>query len=466
MHELDQDAYFSPLHPKGDALKELLELGQKYKVVRKQRADANTEAQSSVPSVRSQFGVAFKWVTEKNLRKKKGAKQLEADAVTELKAGRPQLLEFCKKHRMSLEDQLDYIWTLHDAEHDIERLDKSLLDLLAEAAHLECCTLDEVECTNQGHQCAKIYNGILEFHGHSRHQFCYDLYETLKYGRRKGNAFMVVGGKDTGKTTVTQPLEHIYHTMKTPQSDSFCPLETIRGHDILLWQDFRYNPGHPKKEEVKLRLDIGTWNRLLEGLPTPIGVPKSDGSKTDFVYTENAPLIATGPFVPTGYKDGVPNEFETEQITCRIKFWHFRRPQTDDASLNRGFKPCPLCWSRWLLGCAAEHWQVYGSEQDHLLQKVMHIKSGALQGCASAPEVPCPGEVNALEEDAACDEEALQVLQDLERAEASTTAASSNAPPPSAPDLFQQLASLVEWRSKGLLSEQEFAQAKKKLLLE
>ena len=67
MHELDQDAYFSPLHPKGDALKELLELGQKYKVVRKQRADANTEAQSSVPSVRSQFGVAFKWVTEKNL---------------------------------------------------------------------------------------------------------------------------------------------------------------------------------------------------------------------------------------------------------------------------------------------------------------------------------------------------------------------------------------------------------------
>ena len=105
----------------------------------------------------------------------------------------------------------------------------------------------------------------------------------MKFGRRKGNAFMIVEGKDTGKTTVSQPIEDIYKTMKCPQADSFCPLEKIRGHDVLLWQDFRFNPGHPQREEVGLRLDIGTWNRLLEGLPTEIGVPKTDGRSDGLV---------------------------------------------------------------------------------------------------------------------------------------------------------------------------------------
>ena len=162
------------------------------------------------------------------------------------------------------------------------------------------------------------------------------IFETLKHGRRKGNAVMIVGGKDTGKTTVTEPARSIFHSMNTPQSDSFCPLQDCRGHELFLWQDFRYSPGHPHKEEQGLRLDEGTWNRLLEGLPTRIGVSKSDGNRADFVYDEDAAFIFTGPFRLVAYRNGFPNDNETEQLTCRMRYVHLQQPAP--VQLDRSFK--------------------------------------------------------------------------------------------------------------------------------
>lgn len=383
VHELDASPYFSPGHPQGDKLRELLRLGGKYKRVRAARSQA-ASGSASVP-VRSHFGIVFNWVTEHGLRKRKGAVQLEADAVTELQAGRPQLLDFCKRHRTCLEDQLDHIWSMHSATERLERLGKSRLDLLIDAASLGASPQELTKlCRNGACMCERQYESILHYQGISSANLRHDLFETLNIGRRKGNALMLVGGRDTGKTTVTQPSEEIYQTMKCPQSDSFCPLEDIRGHELLLWHDFRYSPGHPR--EPGLRLDIGTWNRLLEGLPCPIGVPKSDGSKKDFVYTEDAPLIATGPFQPTGYKDGVPNDKETEQLTCRMKFVHFKRPAPDD--VDRGFKACPVCWSRWLLKGEIHYRQACGESLGTSLGKVAE----ALFGIAPLlPSVPVSG---------------------------------------------------------------------------
>ena len=88
--------------------------------------------------------------------------------------------------------------------------------------------------------------------------------------------------------------------------------------ELLLWQDLRYAPGHPSKEEQGLRIDEGTWNRLLEGLPTLIGVPKSAGAR-DFVYTEDAGFVFTDPFELTAWRNGVPDEYETVQLTTRLQ---------------------------------------------------------------------------------------------------------------------------------------------------
>ena len=216
---------------------------------------------------------------------------------------------------------------------------------------------------------------------------------------------------------MTQPSELVFETMKCPQSDSFCPCEGIRGHDLLLWQDFRYNPGHPKEKEQGLRLDIGTWNRLLEGLPTPIGVPKTDGARMDFVYDEDAPLIATGPFIPTGYKDGVPDDKETEQITCRMKFFHFTRPAPQ--GLNRNFKPCALCWSRWVLEGEIEWRRANNQALEGFLAKVAAKLGGPLvpvvpAPCSSAPTIaPVPPATTTQDAE---DEEALDAMHELELA--------------------------------------------------
>ena len=192
------------------------------------------------------------------------------------------------------------------------------------------------------------------------------IYESLKHGRMKGNALMLVGPKDTGKTTVIQPAAKIYHCMDTPQSDSFCPLQDIRGHELFLWQDLRYNPGHPHKEEQGLRIDEGTFNRFLEGLPVRIGVAKVDG-RSDFVYTEDAAFLFTGPYKFVAYRNGFPDAKETEQLDARVQYVLFARPAP--TQLDRSFQPCALCWSQWVLEGELAWERARGLQLDEVIAK-------------------------------------------------------------------------------------------------
>ena len=89
IYELDPTPFHSSRHPQGDLLRELLRRGEKYIQVRTGKAAATDSIQ-----IRSQFGITYKWIIEHGLRKRAGAVQLQIDAVRELKAGHPQLLEF------------------------------------------------------------------------------------------------------------------------------------------------------------------------------------------------------------------------------------------------------------------------------------------------------------------------------------------------------------------------------------
>ena len=123
--------------------------------------------------------------------------------MTERKAGRPQLLEFCKTHRSCLEDQLDYIWSLEGARAKIQRLDKTRSELLVEAASLHLLPAEiPTKCNNCTGQCQDCYQSVLRHHAVDSLHFRHELYATLSIGRRKGNALMIVGSRDTGKTTV------------------------------------------------------------------------------------------------------------------------------------------------------------------------------------------------------------------------------------------------------------------------
>ena len=96
-------------------------------------------------------------------------------------------------------------------------------------------------------------------------------------------------------------------------------------------------------------------------------MPKSAGAR-DFVYTEDAGFVFTGPFELTAWRNGVPDEYETDQLTTRLQYITFRRL----APPRRGkpMKHCSLCWSRWLLR-GEVMWQIqHDHELDDFAQRV------------------------------------------------------------------------------------------------
>ena len=76
------------MHPKGDELKELLEVGEKLRHARASKRKL-AESDTAKPKVKSLFGTVFNWVVDNKLRGSAGSLQLQADATTELQAGRP-----------------------------------------------------------------------------------------------------------------------------------------------------------------------------------------------------------------------------------------------------------------------------------------------------------------------------------------------------------------------------------------
>ena len=448
LHELDQSPYVSPLHPQGDALKELLAIGDKCQNARA----VKTSSEPGAGQVRSQFGCVYQWVVEKQLRGAKGAKRLQADAVKELNAGRPKLVEFVKKNKTCLEDQLSFCWELHDAANHLARMEQTRMEVLLEAA-----SSTQAVCVNDQSKCADVYNQMLDHQGVDNTVFRHMLVAALQHGRHKGNAVMIVGGTNTGKTTITQPADLIYRCMPTPQSDSFCPLQDIRGFEVFLWHDLRYNPGHPHKDEQGLRIDEGTWNRFLEGLPTRIGVSKSDAPHADFVYGQDAAFISTGPFNMAAYRNGKPDATETEQLGTRVNYIEFKRPSPHTLS---SCKPCALCWSRWLLEGELE-WQ----HTQGVTPSAFWLKVATALGQSRASRVALPfASTTATASNAPQGQTPSSAAATLTSRNATTSSSSGSAGQvaPGTP-FFNQLSSLIDWRAKGFISDTEFVNAKRKL---
>ena len=448
VHELDPKPYYSPLHPGGDELKELLLVGEKLRVARAaKRKLAEPEAASVKPEVKSLFGTAFNWIVDNAYKGTTGALQLQYDATTELQAGRPRLLEFVRKHRNDLEDQIAFVWELLEAPARLKRFSTPRQELLFQAAAPSlAASMHKQQCANSSCGCASLYESILAFQDVSSVDFRHAIYDCLTAGREKGNALMIVGGKDCGKTTISQPSAAIFKSMPTPQADSFCPLQNCRGYELFLWQDFRYNPGHPRKDDQGLRIDEGTWNRLLEGLPTLIGVPKTDAGRGDFVFDEDVAFLFTGPFELSAYKNGVLDARETEQLATRIKYVRFDRPAPPRS--GKAPKPCAFCWSRWILYGQLLWMRDHSVPLDEFFKKV---ETMALGGSVPS-DAPTPSLAVSS-----------PVVASTTGAPVASAPVSSSFASPSAQDIFEKLSKLIEWRSSGHLTESEFVESKRVL---
>ena len=98
--------------------------------------------------------MVFNWVTDKELRGRQGAVQLQVDAADEFQNGNPQLLNFVKRHRHDLQDQIDFVWELRNASKRFERMATPRSELLLQAATTRVCS-------NGTGRCAQVYDAIL-----------------------------------------------------------------------------------------------------------------------------------------------------------------------------------------------------------------------------------------------------------------------------------------------------------------
>ena len=147
----------------------------------------------------------------------------------------------------------------------------------------------------------------------------------------------------------------------------------------------------------------------------------------------------------TASKDGVADEYETVQLTCRMTYWHFSRPAPEQR--NRDFKACAGCWSRWLLQGEVEWQAAHGISPDEFIAKA----SAALSRGRTTP-----GSSSAGHEPPSTPPRAPPAAAPL-------LPVGSAGGQTGAQAFFEQLSQLMAWRQAGLLSDSEFANAKRVL---
>ena len=176
---------------------------------------------------------------------------------------------------------------------------------------------------------------------------------------------------------------------------------------------------------------------------------KTDGSRADFVFDDDVAFLFTGPFHLTAWKNGQPDQHETDQLATRMKYVHFARPAPPRQ--GKALKPCPFCWSRWVLLGQLFWLRQCGHPLDEFMAKVAAaLEPTEPQPAATArPSVKQAGD--AVQPNGRCSAEPQLVPVTSSRHEGATS------------EFYEQLASIMEWRRAGHLSESEFVEAKRRL---
>ena len=244
--ELDAEIFLSPDHPRGDALRRLLEAGARSSQNRQgppKRARGGDAGGGGPKRIR--VADVYELVRAGGFRH---ALALQAHAEGLARQGDSALAEFCTTHgTVRLQDHLNAAWAVIDAPCAMAAA-PTRLGKLRECAASRSCICDGTWKAGAAF--------VLENNGEDVRRFGRYICRALAIGAKRGANIAVIGVPGSGKSTILQPLESIFHTLPPPQEGSTFPLSGLPDAEILLWQDFEFHPGTMSFMDM-LRLLVG-----------------------------------------------------------------------------------------------------------------------------------------------------------------------------------------------------------------
>ena len=226
LHGIDADPYFSPLHPKGEAVAEFLRraAGSHNRLQHRARQPdgEDNKKRERCPSI-------FDIVKEHGIS---SPLQLQARACSEAAEGRSALAEFCTKHDAKLPEILANAVAVMEAPTRLAQIRTTLMEKLESAANETCC------CNGCWADGAKE---LLERNHISCSTFCAAMRRALELGALRGVNIACVGERGCGKSTLLEPLEKIFNCFPKPQAGSTFALAHLLDCDVMVWQDYLHD---------------------------------------------------------------------------------------------------------------------------------------------------------------------------------------------------------------------------------
>lgn len=214
-------------------------------------------------------------------------------------------------------------WKMVNAEQELERDNKSRLDLLAEAKS----SVDEC-----GGRWLELARETLAKNNINETDFASSVFKLLEKGRGKHRNIMLVGKSNCAKTFMLLPLKKIYRCFTTPTKGTFNWVGAEKSECVLL-NDFRWC------EKV---IPWSDFLNLLEGEEIHIQVPKTHFSE-DPVWSADTPIFATSKSKIRKYEGGEIDEVETEMMETRWKVFLFKQQYSKEDVVE--VMPCKKCFA-------------------------------------------------------------------------------------------------------------------------
>ena len=249
-------------------------------------------------------------------------------AKRQMKAGDVEFARYVLgKDERSRTSLLKTAWKMENAESDLERCNKTRMELLTDALNGPCvdgCSRSWLGAALDNLIRNKISVG--EFAGSVR--------TLLQLGRGKGRNIMIIGESGRGKTFMIKPLLTIFKCFATPSRGTFNWVGADQA-EVLWLNDFRWS------EQV---IPWSDFLNLLEGEAIHVPVPKTHFTE-DPLWTKDTAIFATSKGKIRKCEKGQIDEIETEMMDRRWKYFFFKCEVEDEVK----FVPCPKCFATLVL---------------------------------------------------------------------------------------------------------------------